>query len=327
MAVLAWATDQADLRQRPGQNSGWPDSKRRVGQGGGVGLRWLHGGAAERRIVAEFSADLGRDTSICPRRAVWQYCHGNCSIVSDRLALRCADYVVTEAGFGSDLGADKFFNIKCRTSGLRPDVGMMVATLRALKLHGGAGVAKSGTPLPDGLTGPNQSALEEGFANLEQHIANVRAHGVPVVVAVNAFSDDSSDELNWVCERAKAGARMRQRYRHIGPTAAGGRGTCAGRGQSRCARRAQFKHLYDLAWPIKKKIETIATTMYGAAGVSFQAQAERDIELATRMGFIDLPICMAKTPRRSPTIPLLKGGHPVSQCRFRNCGFWQVPDF
>ena len=105
----------------------------------------------------------------------------------------------------SDLGAEKFFNIKCRTSGLRPDVGVVVATLRALKLHGGGGIVKSGAPLPPGVTGPNQAALEQGFANLEQHIANVRAHGVPVVVAVNAFKDDSTDELNWVCERALEG--------------------------------------------------------------------------------------------------------------------------
>ncbi len=216
--------------------------------------------------------------------------------------------MVTEAGFGSDLGAEKFFNIKCRTSGLRPDIGVVVATLRALKLHGGGGVAKAGAPLPIGLTGPNQSALEKGFANLEQHIANVRAHGVPVVVAVNAFSNDSSDELQWVCERAKtAGAEAAAVSTHWAD---------GGRGAEELARvvvkvieqgAAQFTHLYDVTWPIKKKIETIATTMYGAGGVSFLAQAERDIELATRMGFEDLPICMAKTPLSLSHDPTLKG--------------------
>ena len=144
--------------------------------------------------------------------------HGNCSIISDAIALRCADFVVTEAGFGSDLGAEKFFNIKCRASGFAPTVAVVVATLRALKLHGGGGVAKAGVPLPSSLTGPNREALSKGIANLEQHVANVLAHGVPVVVAVNAFKDDPQDELDWVREQSlKMGARMRQ-YQLTGPT-------------------------------------------------------------------------------------------------------------
>ena len=122
---------------------------------------------------------------------------------SDTVALRCAEYVITEAGFGSDLGAEKFFNIKCRVSGFKPAAAVVVATLRALKLHGGGGVAKAGAPLPLGLTGPNMPALEKGFANLEQHIANARAHGIPVVVAVNAFRDDISSELEWVRNRSR----------------------------------------------------------------------------------------------------------------------------
>lgn len=233
--------------------------------------------------------------------------HGNCSVVSDQLALRCAEYVITEAGFGSDLGAEKFFNIKCRTSGLRPDAGVVVATLRALKLHGGGGTVKSGSPLPPGLTEPNQEALERGFANLEQHIANVRAHGVPVVVAVNAFKDDSPQELDWVCERAlAAGASAAAVSTHW---ADGGKGAeeLARAVVKVAAQGSQFKHLYDATSPIKKKIETIATTMYGAAGVSYSAQAEKDIESAVRLGFEQLPICMAKTPLSLSHDPALKG--------------------
>ena len=308
MALLALATDHADLRRRLGRILVGLKATGELARAEAFGCAGSMAVLLKDALLPNLVQTLEGTPAFVHAGPFGNIAHGNCSIVSDRLALRCADYVVTEAGFGSDLGADKFFNIKCRASGLRPDVGVIVATLRALKLHGGGGVAKAGAPLPNGLTGPNQSALEKGFANLEQHIANVRAHGVPVVVAVNAFIDDSSDELNWMCERVKAaGAEAAAVSTHWAD---------GGRGAEELARvvvkvaaqgAAQFKHLYDLAWPIKKKIETIATTMYGAAGVSFQAQAERDIELATRMGFSDLPICMAKTPLSLSHDPSLKG--------------------
>jgi formate--tetrahydrofolate ligase len=307
MAVLALATDHADLRQRLGRIL--------------VGL--TEGGQmvrAEEFSCAGSMAVLLKD-ALLPNLVqtlegtpafvhagpFGNIAHGNCSIVSDRLALRCADYVVTEAGFGSDLGAEKFFNIKCRTSGLRPDAGVVVATLRALKLHGGGGIVKSGAPLPPGVTGPNPAALAQGFANLEQHIANVRAHGVPVVVAVNAFKDDSAEELNWVCERAlAAGASAAAVSTHWSD---GGRGAeeLARAVVKVAAQGTQFNHLYEVTSPIKKKIETVATTIYGAAGVSFSPQAERDVELATRLGFDRLPICMAKTPLSLSHDPTVKG--------------------
>lgn len=233
--------------------------------------------------------------------------HGNCSILSDALALRCADYVVTEAGFGSDLGAEKFFNIKCRISGFKPAAAVVVATLRALKLHGGGGVAKVGAPLPVGLTGPNQAALEQGFANLEQHIANARAHGIPVVVAVNAFKDDSADELRWVRERSRdAGAVDAAVSTHW---ANGGRGAeqLADVVVRAVEQPANFMHLYDAQWPIRKKIETIATRIYGAAGVRFEPEAERQIDEAEALGFGRMPVCMAKTPLSLSHDPALKG--------------------
>jgi formate--tetrahydrofolate ligase len=233
--------------------------------------------------------------------------HGNCSIISDAIALRCADYVVTEAGFGSDLGAEKFFNIKCRLSGFKPAAAVVVATLRALKLHGGGGTVKMGAPIPAGLAGPNQGALEKGFANLEQHIANVKAHGVPVVVAVNAFIDDSADELEWVRERSReVGAVDAAISTHW---ADGGRGAeaLAKAVVGATEKTSTFRHLYDVAWTIKKKIQTIATQMYGASAVSFGAEAERDIELAQQLGLDQLPICMAKTPLSLSHDPALKG--------------------
>jgi len=214
---------------------------------------------------------------------------------------------VTEAGFGSELGAEKFFNIKCRFSGLKPAAAVVVATLRALKLHGGGGVVKRGTPLPANLTGPNKEALERGFANLEQHIANVKTHGIPVVVAVNAFKDDPLNELEWVCQQAQSiGAVEAAISTHH---ADGGKGSEElARAVVRAAsQRSSFCYLYDHAWPIKKKIETIATRMYGASRVSFEVQAERQIELAEHLGYAQLPICMAKTPLSLSHDPAIKG--------------------
>ncbi|MBI4002627.1 MAG: formate--tetrahydrofolate ligase [Nitrospira defluvii] len=307
MAVLALATDHADLRQRLGRILVGLTKSGQLAKAEAFGCAGAMAVLLKDALLPNLVQTLEGTPAFVHAGPFGNIAHGNCSIVSDRVALRCAEYVVTEAGFGSDLGAEKFFNIKCRTSGLRPDVGVVVATLRALKLHGGGGVAKAGIPLPAGLTGPNQRALEKGFGNLEQHIANVRSHGVPVVVAVNAFKDDSSDELNWVCERAKAaGAEAAAVSTHWAD------GGCGAEELARAvvkvaAQGTQFKHLYDVAWPIKKKIETIASTMYGAAGVSFLPQAERDIELATSMGFDPLPICMAKTPLSLSHDPALKG--------------------
>ena len=307
MAVLALATDHADLRQRLGRiligltEGGQMVRAEEFGCAGSMAV------LLKDALLPNLVQTLEGTPAFVHAGPFGNIAHGNCSIVSDRLALRCADYVVTEAGFGSDLGAEKFFNIKCRMSGLRPDVGVVVATLRALKLHGGGGIVKSGAPLPPGVTGPNQAALEQGFANLEQHIANVRAHGVPVVVAVNAFKDDSADELNWVCERAlEGGASAAAVSTHWSD---GGRGAeeLARAVVKVAAQGTQFSPLYEVTSPIKKKIETIATTIYGAAGVSFSPQAERDVELATRLGFDRLPICMAKTPLSLSHDPAVKG--------------------
>lgn len=233
--------------------------------------------------------------------------HGNCSILSDALAVRCADYVVTEAGFGSDLGAEKFFNIKCRLSGMKPAAAVVVATLRALKLHGGGGTVKVGRPLPPGLTRQNQEALEKGIANLEQHIANVLTHGVPAVVAVNAFEDDPPEELEYVKRRAvAAGACAAAVSTHWSD---GGKGAeeLAETVVTACGQPSNFRLLYEDAASIKDKIRTIATRMYGAAGVTFEETAERQIEQAARLGFAQFPICMAKTPLSLSHDPQVKG--------------------
>ena len=307
LAMLALASSQADLRHRLGQiivgftMDGKPVRSEEFGCAGSMAV------LLREALLPNLVQTLEGTAAFVHTGPFGNIAHGNCSIISDTIALRCADYVVTEAGFGSDLGAEKFFNIKCRLSGFKPAAAVVVATLRALKVHGGGGMVKAGSPLPAGLIGPNQEALVKGFANLEQHIANVKAHGVPVVVAVNAFVDDPLAELEWVRERSReVGAVDAAVSTHW---ADGGKGAEAlAKVVVRATEeRSTFRHLYDITWPIKKKIQTIATQMYGASAVSFDAEAERDIELAQQLGLDRLPICMAKTPLSLSHDPALKG--------------------
>ena len=307
MAMLALASSQADLRHRLGQivvgftMNGKPVRAEEFGCAGSMAV------LLREALLPNLVQTLEGTPAFVHTGPFGNIAHGNCSILSDAIALRCADYVVTEAGFGSDLGAEKFFNIKCRLSGFKPAAAVVVATLRALKLHGGGGAAKVGVPLPVGLTGPNQDALAKGFANLEQHIANVKAHGVPVVVAVNGFIDDSVAELEWVRKWAReVGAVDAAVSTHW---ADGGKGAEELAKAVVCAteKKSLFRYLYDVGWPIKKKVHTIATQMYGASAVSFDAQAERDIEIAQQLGLDQLPICMAKTPLSLSHDPALKG--------------------
>ena len=307
MAILALASSQADLRQRLGQivvgftKDGKPLRAEEFGCAGSMAV------LLREALLPNIVQTLEGTPAFVHTGPFGNIAHGNCSILSDAIALRCADYVITEAGFGSDLGAEKFFNIKCRLSGFKPAVGVVVVTLRALKLHGGGGTIKVGALLPAGLTGPNQEALARGFANLEQHIANVKAHGVPVVVAVNAFVDDPVSELMWVRERSlEVGALEAAVSTHWADGSKGAEELA--RSVVRATKeRSTFRHVYDVAWPIKKKILTIATQMYGASAVTFEAEAERDIELAQQLGLDRLPICMAKTPLSLSHDPALKG--------------------
>ncbi|MDF0665213.1 MAG: formate--tetrahydrofolate ligase [Nitrospira sp.] len=307
MAVLALAKDQRDLRERLGRilvgvtRAGTPVTAEELRCVGSMAV------LLKDALMPNLVQTLEGTPAFVHTGPFGNIAHGNCSIISDAIALRCADFVITEAGFGSDLGAEKFFNIKCRASELAPTLAVVVATLRALKLHGGGGIAKAGVALPSSLTGPNREALSKGLANLEQHVSNVRAHGVPVVVAVNAFKDDPQDELDWVREQSlKMGAASAAISTHW---VDGGKGAeqLAAAVVKTSERPAHFKHLYELSWPIRKKIETIATRMYGAAGVTFGPEAERQIETAEALGYGGLPVCMAKTPLSLSHDPGLKG--------------------
>ncbi|BCA54719.1 hypothetical protein W02_18590 [Nitrospira sp. KM1] len=307
MAVLALSAHHADLRKRLAEIVVGFASPRRPVRAEELGCAGSMSVLLKDALLPNLVQTTEGTPAFVHTGPFGNIAHGNCSIVSDFLALRCAEYVVTEAGFGSDLGAEKFFNIKCRISGLKPAAVVVVATLRALKLHGGGGPAKAGSALPDSLTGPNRQALEKGFCNLIQHIENVRAHGVPVVVALNAFKDDPVDELEWVCrESLKVGAKEAAISTHY---AEGGRGSeeLAHAIVRAADQQAEFTHLYDQSWPIKKKIETIAMRMYGAAAVSYEANVEHQISMAEEMGYAQLPVCMAKTALSLSHDPMLKG--------------------
>ncbi|MCZ6519607.1 MAG: formate--tetrahydrofolate ligase [Actinobacteria bacterium] len=233
--------------------------------------------------------------------------HGNSSILADRMALHLGDYVVTESGFGADMGMEKFFDIKCRVSGLKPDCVVMVATVRALKTHGGGPKVVAGRPLDPVYTEENLPLLRAGMANLKSHIATALSFGVPVVVAINRFLTDSQHEHDLIREISlAAGAMAAVTTNHH---AQGGEGAedLAEAVVEACDQPSDFKYLYPLDQPIKTKIETIAKEVYGAAGVEYSTMADRQIADFEKAGFGYLPICMAKTHLSISHDPTLKG--------------------
>ncbi len=233
--------------------------------------------------------------------------HGNSSVVADQIALRLGDFVVTESGFGADIGMEKFMDIKCRASGLSPDCVVIVATIRALKMHGGAGRVVAGKPLPKELVEENLDALRKGAENLAAHIATARLFGVPVVVAVNRFSADTDRETRLLEKVAvEAGAEAAVMSDHW---ARGGAGATdlAKAVLAACEKPKQFRFLYSLEMPIRDKIEVIATKVYGADGVDFHPAAEKKMALYTQWGLDKLPICMAKTHLSISHEPSWKG--------------------
>ena len=213
--------------------------------------------------------------------------HGCNSVMATKTCMKLADYTITEAGFGADLGAEKFFDIKCRYAGLKPDAVVIVATVRALKMHGGV-------PKTD-LKTPNVEAVKAGLCNLEKHIENVKKFGVPAVVAINIFAQDTAEELEAVREHcAKHGVNVA-----LSDVFAKG-----GEGGIELAKevvalaesgKANFKPIYELDIPLKAKIETIAKEIYGADGVNYTKEADKALKEFEALGYSDLPVCMAKT--------------------------------
>ena len=212
--------------------------------------------------------------------------HGCNSIMATKFALKFADVVVTEAGFGADLGAEKFLDIKCRFAGISPDAVVIVATVRALKMHGGLGKTE--------LAKVDMASLKKGMANLGKHIENVQKFGLPAVVAVNVFPTDTEEELDFVrreCESLGAEAALSEVW------AKGGLGgeALAAKVEAALEKKADFHQLYDEKETIPEKIGKIAREIYGAAGVDFTKEAQRELEELEALGFDKMPVCMAKT--------------------------------
>jgi formate--tetrahydrofolate ligase len=234
--------------------------------------------------------------------------HGNNSILADRLALVTSEVVCTEAGFGADMGAEKFFNIKCRASGLKPDAAVVVATIRALKMHGGVGKIVAGKPLDPALLAENAEAVRAGAANLAKQIENVRLFNVPVVVAINAFPSETPAEVRAVQEVSMAaGARAAVVANHWAKGGEGATDLAAAVWDAAEDGAPDFRLLYRDDAPLVSKIETIVTQVYGADGVDLSAAAARQLAQYESMGFGHLPICMAKTQYSLSHDAALKG--------------------
>jgi formate--tetrahydrofolate ligase len=231
---------------------------------------------------------------------------GNSSVVADLIGLHTGDYLITEAGFGADMGAERFFNIKCRVSGQAPDAAVLVATVRALKAHSGKFRIVAGKPLPEDLLAENPDDVHAGAANLRKQIENIRMHGVSPVVAINAFPGDFASEHAVIREIAESlGARVAV-SNHFAEGGAGAVELAEAVAEA-AEEKTEFQLLYPSSAPLREKIETIATRVYGADGVSYSPAASRQLDRFERNGFGELPICMAKTHLSISSDPKLLG--------------------
>jgi len=307
MAILALATSWGDLRERLGRmvmatdNSGNPVTTEDLGVAGAMAV------LMRDALMPNLMQTLEKTPAFVHAGPFANIAHGNSSAIADQIAVKLADYVVTESGFGADIGMEKFFDIKCRTTGLIPNCVVLVATVRALKMHGGLGRVVAGKPLPKELTEENLEYLEKGCENLKAHIRIARQYGVPVVVAINRFTPDTDAEIELVRKIAQeAGAEDAVPTEHWAKGGAGAR-ELAEAVMAACEKPSDFKFLYPLESSIKDKIETIATKVYGADGVDYLPEAEAKIKQYTSFGYDNLPICMAKTHLSLSHDPALKG--------------------
>jgi formate--tetrahydrofolate ligase len=231
---------------------------------------------------------------------------GNSSVVADQIGIHTGDYLLTEAGFGADMGAERFFNLKCRVSGLQPHAAVLVATVRSLKAHSGNYTVVAGRPLPPEMLEERPRAVRAGADNLRRHIEIVRSFGVSPVVAVNAFPTDAQSELDVVCDIARSeGARVAVST-HVMDGGEGARELAQAVVEA-CADEHSFRHTYHLDEPLRDKIEAVATRVYGADGVDFTPVAAKDLERFERLGYGAFPVVIAKTHLSISSDPSLRG--------------------
>ncbi len=292
MAILALAEDYEDLKRRLGGIL--------VGASRSRGPVWareldIHGAmAALLRDALKPNLVQTSEATPCLVHAgpFANVAHGNSSVIADRVALKLADYVVTEAGFGSDMGAEKFIDIKCRAAGLRPSVGVLVATVRALKMHGGAFPDLKDRSL---VEREDVDAVLRGCGNLDKHIENVRMFGLPVIVAINRFPSDTDREVEAVSRKAmEAGAVAAVCHEGVLRGAEGAIDLARAVVEA-AGKPAEIRYLYPLELPIEEKIRTIAQKIYGAGEIDYTKQALRRIKFFKEIGLARLPICVAKT--------------------------------
>jgi len=295
MAILALTTDLADMRERFGKIVIGTNKKGEAITAEDLGVAGALTVLMKDAIKPNLMQTLEGTPAFVHAGPFANIAHGNSSIIADKIALKLADYVITESGFGADIGMEKFFGIKCRYSGLIPQVVVLVATVRALKMHGGGPKVVAGKPLAPEYTEENLELLKAGLGNMAKHIQNALKYGVNVVVAVNSFKDDTEAEVEMVRKAAiEAGAMDAVVSRHWMEGGAGAK-ALAESVVAACEKPSNFKQLYDSNLPIKEKIEIICKEIYGADGVDYSPEAEAKIELYNKLGFDKLPMCMAKT--------------------------------
>jgi formate--tetrahydrofolate ligase len=295
MAILALATGVDDLRKRLGRilvgttPVGDPVFAEDLGCAGAMAA------VLRDAIRPNLVQTIEHTPALVHAGPFGNIAHGNSSVLADLMALRLADYVVTESGFGSDCGAEKFFHIKCRAGGLRPDLEVLVCTVRAVKLHSGRFHVRPGRPLPPELLAEDLAALRAGIVNLEAHLDILRAFGMPVVVAVNRFPEDTDRELDELSRLAREAGATAVAVSDAFAQGGAGAVDLAQAVVEACRTPSQFQMLYPLEMPLAEKLRTIATTVYGAADVDLDRTALRRIEQFQKLGFGNLPVCIAKT--------------------------------
>ena len=307
MAIMAMATSLKDLRERLGRiiigtnNSGEAVTAEDLKCAGSMAV------LLKDALMPNLIQTIENTPVFVHCGPFANIAQGNNSIIEDMIALKLGDYVVTESGFGADMGAEKFLNIKCRYSGLKPDAAVVVCTIRALKMHSGKYSVVAGQPLDPALTSEDLDGVEKGAVNLQAHVENVKKFGVPVVVAINRFVHDTDAEIELVRKLAiEAGA---DEVALSDVWAKGGEGgvELAEAVVKAAERPSDFKFLYPDNISIKEKINIIATEIYGADGVDYSPAAEEKVKLYTEMGLSHLPLCMAKTHLSLSHDPKLKG--------------------
>jgi len=307
MAILGLATSLQDLRARLGRIVVALDRRRQA-----VTAEQLRAAGA----MAVLMRDAIKPTLLQTVENTPAFVHagpfgniatGNSSVLADLIGLKLGDCVVTESGFGADMGLEKFVDIKCRISGRAPDAVVLVCTVRALKMHSGRYKVVAGKPLDPGLLREDLAAVDAGCANLDKQIENVHAFGLPVVVAINVFDQDTPAEIELVRARAVAAGALGAYRSEVWAQGGAGAEELARAVLAAAARPTPMRFLYPLDLPIKQKIEAIARTMYGADGVDYAAAAETQIARYTELGYGNLAVCVAKTHLSLSHDPTLLG--------------------